>query len=87
MNKILFQSFIRTVFLFIGMFLIYILSWLIFDYAFPISWQSSLVIFVVAFFIELIGALWNIARTKKQSQQRFKAPIRLTGAFRKYWRR
>lgn len=68
MKKIIFLSFIRTIFLFIGMFLICILSRRISGYAFPISWKSLFVIFVVGFFIELIGSFWKISRRKKQSQ-------------------
>lgn len=55
MKKILLQSFVRVIFLYISMFLLYILSWLIFDYAFPISWRAEIVIFIVAFCIELVS--------------------------------
>ena len=67
MKKILLQSFVRVIFLYISMFLLYILSWLIFDYAFPISWRAEIVIFIVAFCIELVSVLWKMRQNQRQS--------------------
>ena len=62
MKKILLQSFVRVIFLYISMFLLYILSWLIFDYAFPISWRAEIVIF-----IELVSVLWKMRKNQRKS--------------------
>ena len=51
MKKILLLSFVRTIFLYIAVFLLYLFSWLIFDYAFPISWKAEIAMFVAIFFI------------------------------------
>ena len=67
MKKILLQSFVRVIFLYISMFLLYILSWLIFDYAFPISWRAEIVIFIVAFCIELVSVLWKMRKNQLKS--------------------
>ena len=67
MKKILLQSFVRVIFLYISMFLLYILSWLIFDYAFPISWRAGIVIFIVAFCIELVSVLWKMRKNQRKS--------------------
>ena len=67
MKKILLQSFVRVIFLYISMFLLYILSWLIFDYAFPISWRAEIVIFIVAFCIELVSVLWKMRKNQRKS--------------------
>ena len=68
MKKILLLSFVRTIFLYIAVFLLYLFSWLIFDYAFPISWKAEIAMFVAICFIQLIGALWKREWRKKQSQ-------------------
>ena len=68
MKKILLLSFVRTIFLYIAVFLLYLFSWLIFDYSFPISWKAEIAMFVAIFFIQLIGALWKREWRKKQSQ-------------------
>ena len=67
MKKILLQSFVRVIFLYISMFLLYILSWLIFDYAFPISWRAEIGIFIVAFCIELVSVLWKMRKNQRKS--------------------
>ena len=67
MKKILLQSFVRVIFLYISMFLLYILSWLIFDYAFPISWRAEIVIFIVAFCIERVSFLWKMRKNQRKS--------------------
>ena len=67
MKKILLQSFVRVIFLYISMFLLYILSWLIFDYAFPISWRAEIVIFIVAFCIELVSVLRKMRKNQRKS--------------------
>ena len=67
MKKILLQSFVRVIFLYISMFLLYILSWLIFDYAFPISCRAEIVIFIVAFCIELVSVLWKMRKNQRKS--------------------
>ena len=63
MKKILLQSFVRVIFLYISMFLLYILSWLIFDYAFPISWRAEIVILLWHFALSLLAFYGKCEKT------------------------
>ena len=56
MKKILLQSFVRVIFLYISMFLLYILSW-----------RAEIVIFIVAFCIELVSVLWKMRKNQRKS--------------------